>query len=155
MTGQPSGLLLDCLGFLACGLVLCTFSMTSMRALRLVAMASNPGVISHAWLMGLWPILALHTVLLPLNAVRLLQMERRGRAARHPAPTGAMTAPGTRCADELTLRVAGTGRSGRRLGEGRTGRSGGGPCATECRLGRPSGRPGLPAAECAADQRVR
>ncbi len=97
MTAHPSSLLLDCLGFLACGLVLCTFAMTSMRALRLVAMASNLGFISYAWLMGLWPILALHTVLLPLNAVRLVQMERRGRAARHPAATGAMTAPGTRC----------------------------------------------------------
>ena len=82
MTDDPSGLLLNCLGFLACGLVLCTFAMTSMRALRLVAMASNLGFISYAWPMGLWPILALHTVLLPLNAVRLVQMERRSRAAR-------------------------------------------------------------------------
>ena len=70
MTDQPSGLLLDCLGFLACGLVLCTFAMTSMRALRLVAMASNLGFIPYAWPMGLWPILAPHTVLLPLDAVR-------------------------------------------------------------------------------------
>jgi hypothetical protein len=136
MTDHPSSLLLDCLGFLACGLVLRTFAVTSMRALRLAAMASNPGFISYAWPKGLWPVLALHAVLLPLDAVRLVQMERRSRAARHPAATGAMTAPGTRCADELVPRGVGTGWRGRGVGEGQVGRSGGGPCATECRPGR-------------------
>jgi hypothetical protein len=34
-------------GFLACGLVLCTFAMTSMRQLRIVAMSSNPSFIGY------------------------------------------------------------------------------------------------------------
>ena len=135
MTDHPSSLLLNCLGFLACGLVLCTFAMTSMRALRMVAMASNLGFISYAWLMGLWPILALHTILLPLNAVRLIQIERRSRAARYPTAIG-MTAPGARYTDEHVLRRVGTGRGGRRAREDRVGRSGGSSCAAECRHGR-------------------
>jgi hypothetical protein len=61
----------DYLGVLACGLVLCTFAMTSMVPLRLVAMASNVSFIAYAWSLELWPVLALHAALLPLNAFRL------------------------------------------------------------------------------------
>ena len=75
----------DYLGILACTLVLCTFATTSMVRLRLVAMASNVAFIGYAWSLGLWPILALHALLLPLNAVRLLQAEvARRRAAGVP-----------------------------------------------------------------------
>ena len=75
----------DYLGVFACTLVLCTFAMASMVRLRLVAMASNVAFIGYAWSLGLWPILALHALLLPLNAVRLLQAEAaRRRAAGVP-----------------------------------------------------------------------
>ena len=89
MTDQPSSLLLNCLGFIACGLVLCTFAMTSMRPLRMVAMASNLSFISYAWMMNLWPILALHSILLPLNAFRLIQMDRPDAPGRAAARDGA------------------------------------------------------------------
>jgi hypothetical protein len=79
MVGIPDDLFRHLLGSLACGLVLCTFAMTSMRALRMVALASNVSFIGYAWMMGLWPILALHSILLPLNAVRLLQIEVQRR----------------------------------------------------------------------------
>ena len=78
----------DYLGVLACTLVLCTFSMTSMVRLRLVAMASNVAFLGYAWSLGLWPVLALHAVLLPLNAVRLLQAGAAHRVATGAAPPG-------------------------------------------------------------------
>jgi hypothetical protein len=85
MVGIPDDLFCHALGSLACGLVLCTFAMTSMRLLRMVALASNVSFIGYAWMMGLWPILALHSVLLPLNAVRLFQIEvQRRRVALGP-----------------------------------------------------------------------
>jgi len=77
------GLAQNLLGTTACLLVLCTFSMASMRRLRLVAIASNLAFIGYAWSLGLWPILLLHSVLLPLNLLRLVQM---GRARRRPRP---------------------------------------------------------------------
>lgn len=76
------GLAQNLLGTTACLLVLCTFSMASMRRLRLVAIASNLAFIGYAWSLGLWPILLLHSLLLPLNLTRLVQMER----ARRPRP---------------------------------------------------------------------
>lgn len=76
------GLVQNLLGTAACLLVLCTFSMASMRRLRLVAIASNLAFIGYAWSLGLWPILLLHSILLPLNLARLVQMER----ARRPRP---------------------------------------------------------------------
>ena len=88
MADHTDGLATNGLGFLACGLVLCTFAMTSMRWLRVVAMASNVCFVAYAWLMGLWPILLLHALLLPLNAVRLCQIEaerrRPGGSGRRP-----------------------------------------------------------------------
>ncbi len=73
----------NCLGLLAGVLVLCTFAMTSMRRLRATAIASNLAFLSYALTLGLWPIIVLHGLLLPLNVVRLAQIERnRRRAAR-------------------------------------------------------------------------
>lgn len=76
-----AGIGCDAIGFLACGLVLCAFAMTSMGPLRIVAMSSNVSFIGYALALELWPILALHTILLPLNAVRLLQIRAAGRVA--------------------------------------------------------------------------
>lgn len=73
------------LGSFACLLVLATFSMPSMRSLRTVAIASNLAFIGYAWLLGLWPILMLHSILLPLNGFRLAQIELARRPPqRHP-----------------------------------------------------------------------
>lgn len=94
MADKPDDLLHNGLGFLACGLVLCTFAMASMRWLRMVAIASNISFMAYAWLMGLWPILLLHAILLPLNAVRLFQVETaRRRALGHRRRSGAMLRP--------------------------------------------------------------
>jgi hypothetical protein len=84
------------LGWLAASLTLLTFSMRSMRALRVTAIAANLCFIGYAALMALTPILVLHLLLLPLNALRLLELGSAGRssaaadrertAAARPAP---------------------------------------------------------------------
>lgn len=72
-------------GWLAAGLTLLTFSMRSMHALRITAIAANICFIGYAVLMALTPILVLHLLLLPINAVRLLELgTARGRRAGAP-----------------------------------------------------------------------
>lgn len=65
----------DLLGYLAAALVLMTFSVRSIVALRAVAIASNVAFIGYAAAAGLTPVLVLHGVLLPLNAWRLWQTQ--------------------------------------------------------------------------------
>ena len=70
-------------GYIASGLVLATFSMKSMRGLRLTAIASNVAFIFYALVAGLHPILVLHVTLLPLNIIRLTQTELTAAASKH------------------------------------------------------------------------
>ena len=66
----------DALGYLAASLVLATFCAKSMVTLRLLAIASNAAFITYALATGLYPIVVLHTVMLPLNLLRLRQVLR-------------------------------------------------------------------------------
>lgn len=61
------------IGYLASLLVLATFCMSEMVALRAVAIASNVAFIAYGWLGGIDPVLVLHVVLLPTNLWRLVQ----------------------------------------------------------------------------------
>ncbi len=73
------------LGYVASALVLTTFYMSTMGHLRMVAIASNVAFVVYGAVMGLTPILVLHSVLLPLNVLRLWQLrclEKKLRAAR-------------------------------------------------------------------------
>jgi hypothetical protein len=63
-------------GYIASGLVLSTFSVTSMRRLRLLGIGSNVSFICFAVMTGVLPILILHSLLLPINISRLIQIER-------------------------------------------------------------------------------
>jgi hypothetical protein len=65
---------IDGVGFAAAGLVLATFCMRSMSALRWVAIASNMAFIAYGYLDGLAPVLLLHVLLLPVNLCRLAQL---------------------------------------------------------------------------------
>ena len=65
----------DIIGYLASALVLATFSMRSMRPLRLMAIASNLAFIAYAAIGSMPPILILHSILLPMNVMRLSQMD--------------------------------------------------------------------------------
>ena len=64
----------DGVGFSAAGLVLATFCMRSMSALRWVAIASNVAFIAYGYLGGIAPVLLLHVLLLPVNICRLTQL---------------------------------------------------------------------------------
>lgn len=59
--------MIDLVGGFACVLVLLTFSMRNMVMLRFVAILSNLAFISYAFMADLMPVLALHTILLPIN----------------------------------------------------------------------------------------
>jgi hypothetical protein len=75
----------DALGWLASALVLATFCMRGMVALRLTAIASNLAFIVWGLSAGIHPVLMLHVLLLPLNTIRLMQ-ERGPRADDCPPP---------------------------------------------------------------------
>jgi phosphate:Na+ symporter len=62
-------------GYVAAALVLATFCMTSMRRLRLMAIASNFAFIYYSAVADLYPVLILHSILLPVNVTRLTQMQ--------------------------------------------------------------------------------
>jgi hypothetical protein len=62
-------------GYIASAFVLATFCMSSMRWLRLTAIASNFAFIYYAAIADLLPVLALHSILLPVNVTRLAQIQ--------------------------------------------------------------------------------
>ena len=72
-------------GYVASGLVFLTFCMKTMIPLRLIAIGSNVAFIVYGFSAGLMPILVLHGVLLPLNAMRLAQIYRMTRAVKRAA----------------------------------------------------------------------
>ena len=69
-------------GYLASALVLTTFCMGSMRPLRLTAVASNLAFIFYAAVADIPPVLILHSILLPVNIFRLVQIQRAIVTAR-------------------------------------------------------------------------
>jgi hypothetical protein len=75
LTWAHSSRLGDIIGYVASALVLATFSMRSMRPLRLTAIASNLAFIAYAAIGSMPPILILHSILLPMNVMRLSQMD--------------------------------------------------------------------------------
>lgn len=66
----------DAAGYLASLLVLATFCMKTMIPLRSAAVASNIAFIVYGFYDDVYPVLALHMILLPLNACRAIQMLR-------------------------------------------------------------------------------
>ena len=73
------------LGYVASLLVLLTFCMPTMLPLWCVAMGSNVAFFTYGYLAGLAPICVLHSVLLPINLLRLYQMHHRLASARRAA----------------------------------------------------------------------
>jgi CRP/FNR family transcriptional regulator, cyclic AMP receptor protein len=61
---------------IASALVLLTFMTKDMRLLRIVAILSNVAFIAYGALGGLAPILVLHLLVLPLNVVRLKELQK-------------------------------------------------------------------------------
>lgn len=75
----------EMIGYLAAFLVFLTFYIRTMVPLRVVALCSNCAFIAYGYVDGLYPILMLHIVLLPLNAMRLYQMVQLSWQVREAA----------------------------------------------------------------------
>jgi hypothetical protein len=65
----------ELIGYIAAALVFATFSMKTMVPLRIVGIASNLFFIAYGFLNPAYPLLVLHCLLLPLNILRLRQMQ--------------------------------------------------------------------------------
>jgi CRP/FNR family cyclic AMP-dependent transcriptional regulator len=65
---------IDMIGYAAAICVFLTFYMKTMVALRTIALVSNVCFIVYGYLLLAYPILVLHLMLLPVNAIRLSQM---------------------------------------------------------------------------------
>jgi hypothetical protein len=97
--------LTELLGYAAAGLVLATFCMRDMAALRCMAIASNLAFIAYGALAGLGPVLLLHLLLLPVNVLRLVDAGRHSRRdavadakSRPRKPASQLTPPRPGCA---------------------------------------------------------
>ena len=66
----------ELLGYLAALLVFTTFYMKTMLRLRIIAICSNLAFIAYGYADHLHPVLLLHSLLLPLNTLRLVQIIR-------------------------------------------------------------------------------
>jgi CRP/FNR family transcriptional regulator, cyclic AMP receptor protein len=66
-------------GYLAAVFVFLTFYMKTMVPLRIVGICSNCTFIVYGYLGGLYPVLILHLILLPLNGLRLREILRLTR----------------------------------------------------------------------------
>jgi hypothetical protein len=62
------------MGWVAAGLVLTSFYLKNMMPLRIVALGSNLAFITYAIMVDATPVFVLHSLLLPLNVLRLMQM---------------------------------------------------------------------------------
>jgi CRP/FNR family transcriptional regulator, cyclic AMP receptor protein len=72
-------------GYLAAGLVFLTFYMKTMIPLRVIGICSNCMFIIYGSLDGLYPVLVLHLILLPLNGLRLREILRLTKEVRRAA----------------------------------------------------------------------
>jgi CRP/FNR family transcriptional regulator, cyclic AMP receptor protein len=61
------------LGYVASSLALTTFTAKSMVGLRPLAIGSKLAFIAYSLSTPLWPILLLHSIMLPLNLLRLCE----------------------------------------------------------------------------------
>jgi CRP/FNR family cyclic AMP-dependent transcriptional regulator len=65
---------IEAFGYAGALLTLGTFAMTKMIPLRIIGIGANFAFISYGALAPIYPVLGLHAILLPLNALRLYQM---------------------------------------------------------------------------------
>ena len=72
-------------GYVASMLVFCTFYVKTMIPLRVVGILSNVAFMTYGAGCRLYPVLILHAILLPLNCVRLIQMQTLIKKVRDAA----------------------------------------------------------------------
>jgi len=73
---------LELLGYAASATVFATFCMKTMIPLRVLAIASNVLFCSYGYFGHIYPVLILHLALLPINTIRLIQIQRLIREIR-------------------------------------------------------------------------
>ena len=73
---------IEAIGWFGAALTLTAYSSKTMLPLRSAAIFANVAFIAYGALVPVWPQLALHCALLPLNGWRLYQMARLTRRAR-------------------------------------------------------------------------
>ena len=73
----------EILGYLATAFNIAAYSMRTMIPLRILAIMSNAVFIVYGATAGVYPVLVLHAILLPLNAYRLRQMIQLVRSIKH------------------------------------------------------------------------
>lgn len=78
----------ELIGFLASGFILAAFYMNTMIPLRMLGVCANAAFIAYGYLESLYPVLALHLILLPLNGFRLYEMLQLTRQVRTAADGG-------------------------------------------------------------------
>ena len=66
---------IDVLGFLAALTVLASFCMTTIAALRTLALMSNILFMLYGWCAHIYPVFILHLILLPVNLLKLGQIK--------------------------------------------------------------------------------
>lgn len=76
------------LGYAASATVLATFCMNTMIPLRVIALASNVLFMAYGYADHLYPVFFLHAILLPVNALRLVQFYRLVREMREAPRKG-------------------------------------------------------------------
>ena len=101
----------DALGYSAAALVLLTFSLRSIAALRTAAIVSNVLFIAYALAAASTPILLLHATLLPLNIWRLWENRSHQSFARLSPPVPTENCP-AHCPHPAPLRDRRHGLSG-------------------------------------------
>jgi CRP/FNR family transcriptional regulator, cyclic AMP receptor protein len=69
----------DMIGYIAAVLLVLTFFMRNMVALRATAICSSLAWLAYGYIGTLYPIIVLHLVLLPINSYRLWQAVRQPR----------------------------------------------------------------------------
>ena len=83
---------IDALGWSAASLMLLAFLCRDPRRLRGVAILANISFIAYGAEAGMWPVLGLHAVLLPLNAWRLMTALRDSSDESHGRQRGPSSA---------------------------------------------------------------
>ena len=73
---------IDLLGYAASAAVLATFCMSTMIPLRVLALVSNVLFMAYGYVDHLYPVFILHALLFPVNALRLVQLQKLVRDMR-------------------------------------------------------------------------
>lgn len=80
--------LADIIGYVGNVVVIVTYSMRTMIPLRILGMCSNAVFLAYSALLGLFPLMILQCILLPLNGFRLYQMLRLTKQVQAAAEGG-------------------------------------------------------------------